>query len=181
MTLQTPILHHTIFTKSYSKQNQIRTKANPKPILKEHFKKSLEITKPNSKPYSIFSHQTCTMSTESTWMHVHDDKLHPYKSPPPQSPLSTQPKTLKMSLSPLSLLLLLSPLLTTAYIFNDDDPLIQQVTSRDNHENLFTEFKTKYNKSYANQDEDDYRFGVFVTNLRLAKRNQELDPTGHSQ
>ncbi|KAH6771653.1 Papain family cysteine protease [Perilla frutescens var. hirtella] len=66
-----------------------------------------------------------------------------------------------------------------------DDPLIRQVVSdgaeavdellhADHH---FSLFKDKYGKSYANQEEHDYRFSVFKANLRRAKRHQLLDPS----
>ncbi|KAK0576069.1 hypothetical protein LWI29_011312 [Acer saccharum] len=60
----------------------------------------------------------------------------------------------------------------------------QQVVSSDGHDDLltwaehqFSEFKEKYSKTYATQEEDDYRFGVFMSNLRQARRNQIMDPT----
>ncbi|XP_028078922.1 uncharacterized protein LOC114280746, partial [Camellia sinensis] len=41
----------------------------------------------------------------------------------------------------------------------------------------FSLFKTKYGKSYATQEEHDYRLVVFKSNLRRAKRLQILDPS----
>ncbi|TYI35800.1 hypothetical protein ES332_A03G101500v1 [Gossypium tomentosum] len=71
---------------------------------------------------------------------------------------------------------------------SDDDPLIRQVVSdggveedSDDHllnaEHHFTLFKSKYGKTYASQEEHDYRLGVFKANLRRAKRHQVLDPS----
>ncbi|XP_047328466.1 cysteine protease RD19A-like [Impatiens glandulifera] len=65
------------------------------------------------------------------------------------------------------------------------DLLINQVVSDgggDNEELLsvehhFSLFKSKFGKSYANQEEHDYRLSVFKKNLRQAKRHQMLDPT----
>ncbi|KAK2660632.1 hypothetical protein Ddye_007165 [Dipteronia dyeriana] len=61
---------------------------------------------------------------------------------------------------------------------------LQQVVSSDSNDDLltwaehqFSEFKKKYGKTYPTQEEDDYRFGVFMSNLRLARRNQIMDPT----
>ncbi|KAJ0024508.1 hypothetical protein Pint_09048 [Pistacia integerrima] len=46
-----------------------------------------------------------------------------------------------------------------------------------NAELKFLTFKQEYNKTYATEEEEDYRFGVFISNLRLARRHQMLDPT----
>ncbi|BBG94869.1 Papain family cysteine protease [Prunus dulcis] len=85
-----------------------------------------------------------------------------------------------------SLLLFLS-LLTSALAStvtpNDADPLIQQVVPEANDnlllhaEHHFSSFKATFGKTYATQEEHDYRFGVFKANLRRAKRHQGLDPT----
>ncbi|KAL2939274.1 Cysteine protease RD19A [Bienertia sinuspersici] len=63
-----------------------------------------------------------------------------------------------------------------------DDSLIRQVTNNDassldlsNPDLHFSLFKKRFSKSYATQDEHDYRFQVFKANMRLAKRHQELD------
>lgn len=83
-----------------------------------------------------------------------------------------------------SILLSLAVLASVAFSLSDD-PLIRQVVpdsgsetddlfSADHH---FTLFKKKYNKSYATQEEHDYRFKVFARNLRRALRHQQLDPT----
>ncbi|KAE8665198.1 Cysteine proteinase RD19a [Hibiscus syriacus] len=71
---------------------------------------------------------------------------------------------------------------------SDEDPLIRQVVpdggvegESDDHllnaEHHFTLFKSKYGKTYATQEEHDYRMGVFKTNLIRAKRNGLLDPS----
>ncbi|KAJ4702034.1 Cysteine proteinase [Melia azedarach] len=87
-------------------------------------------------------------------------------------------------LSSLLLFLHLSLISTTnALTYRDEDPLIRQVVISESHYNLsaakhqFLAFKRKYNKSYGTQQEDYYRFGVFMSNLRLAMRHQKLDPT----
>nr|KJB29612.1 hypothetical protein B456_005G110200 [Gossypium raimondii] len=89
------------------------------------------------------------------------------------------------------LFLLLSSVVASAVVFDvnsDGDPLIRQVVSdggveedSDDHllnaEHHFTLFKSKYGKTYASQEEHDYRLGVFKANLRRAKRHQLLDPS----
>ncbi|KAK8572571.1 hypothetical protein V6N13_048160 [Hibiscus sabdariffa] len=71
---------------------------------------------------------------------------------------------------------------------SDEDPLIRQVVpgggveeESDEHllnaEHHFTLFKSKYGKTYATQEEHDYRMGVFKANLLRAKRNRLLDPS----
>lgn len=67
-------------------------------------------------------------------------------------------------------------------IDNEDDPLIRQVVSEENDpllhaEHHFSLFKSKFGKTYATQEEHDYRLSVFKANLRRAKRNQILDPS----
>ncbi|KAL5847743.1 hypothetical protein ACOSQ3_011267 [Xanthoceras sorbifolium] len=78
---------------------------------------------------------------------------------------------------------LFSTALTSIHGLNDHSS-IQQVVSSDGHDDLlmsaynqFSAFKEKYNKTYLTQEEDDYRFGVFMSNLRQARSNQILDPT----
>lgn len=69
--------------------------------------------------------------------------------------------------------------------FSAEDPLIRQVVSGDggdddpllNADHHFSLFKSRYGKSYATQEEHDYRFSVFKKNLRRAKRHQLLDPS----
>ncbi|MBA0854576.1 hypothetical protein Goshw_002070 [Gossypium schwendimanii] len=89
------------------------------------------------------------------------------------------------------LFLLLSSVVASAVVSDvnsDGDPLIRQVVSdgaveedSDDHllnaEHHFTLFKSKYGKTYASQEEHDYRLGVFKANLRRAKRHQLLDPS----
>ncbi|KAI9200814.1 hypothetical protein LWI28_013546 [Acer negundo] len=86
----------------------------------------------------------------------------------------------------LSLLLLSSALASSNSIVEDDEPLIRQVVSSDdsaddhdllNAEHHFSVFKSKFGKTYATQEEHDFRFGVFKANLRRAKRHQMLDPS----
>ncbi|XVF36023.1 hypothetical protein REPUB_Repub19eG0022500 [Reevesia pubescens] len=93
----------------------------------------------------------------------------------------------------LSLLVLVLSFVAVSAVFADvisnEDPLIRQVVSEDgtaeedsgdqflNAEHHFTLFKSKYGKTYATQEEHDYRLGVFKSNLRRAKRHQLLDPT----
>ncbi|XWS25847.1 hypothetical protein CRYUN_Cryun27aG0102100 [Craigia yunnanensis] len=89
------------------------------------------------------------------------------------------------------LFLLLSSVVASAFasdVISNDDPLIRQVVSdvgaeedSDDHllneEHHFTLFKSKYGKTYATQEEHDYRLGVFKANLLRVKRHQLLDPT----
>ncbi|KAF7829616.1 cysteine proteinase 15A-like [Senna tora] len=85
------------------------------------------------------------------------------------------------SLLALLLLSLLSVAVATAE-FDDDDLLIRQVVSDGedhllNAEHHFSNFKTKFGKTYATREEHDYRFGVFKANLLRAKLHQNLDPS----
>ena len=64
------------------------------------------------------------------------------------------------------------------------DPLIRQVVPEATEDDAllhaerhFSNFKATFGKSYASQEEHDYRFGIFKANLRRAKRHQGLDPT----
>ncbi|VFR03613.1 unnamed protein product [Cuscuta campestris] len=65
----------------------------------------------------------------------------------------------------------------------DEDPLIRQVVSGGEDDSLlnadhhFSLFKSKYGKSYATQEEHDYRLSVFKANLRRSRRHQLLDPS----
>ena len=89
----------------------------------------------------------------------------------------------------LSLFLILSLLFISAIsakTFNGDDSLIRQVVEGqdESSSNLLTAeqhhfslFKRKFKKSYLSQQEHDYRFSVFKSNLRRAARHQKLDPT----
>ncbi|GMI82564.1 RESPONSIVE TO DEHYDRATION 19A, RESPONSIVE TO DEHYDRATION 19 [Hibiscus trionum] len=92
---------------------------------------------------------------------------------------------------PSLLFLLLASVVASAVVaevISNDDPLIRQVISDgvaedDFHDQLlnaehhFTLFKSKFGKTYATEEEHDYRLGVFKANLRRAKRHQLLDPT----
>ncbi|KAF3446385.1 hypothetical protein FNV43_RR11564 [Rhamnella rubrinervis] len=87
------------------------------------------------------------------------------------------------------LALLLLSLLSSTLAFTitvvetkDDDPLIRQVVSDgDDHllnaEHHFTNFKKEFGKTYATQEEHDFRFAIFKSNLRRARRHQKLDPS----
>lgn len=63
-----------------------------------------------------------------------------------------------------------------------DNP-IRQVVREEHDEQLlnaelhFSLFKSKYEKTYATQEEHDHRFRVFKANLRRARRHQLLDPS----
>ncbi|XP_010530325.1 PREDICTED: probable cysteine protease RD19C [Tarenaya hassleriana] len=60
-----------------------------------------------------------------------------------------------------------------------DNP-IRQVVPEDHllhAEHHFSLFKSKYSKSYATQEEHDYRFRIFKANLRRSRRHQVLDPS----
>ncbi|XP_058109358.1 cysteine proteinase 1-like [Magnolia sinica] len=66
-----------------------------------------------------------------------------------------------------------------------EDPVIRQVVNGgDEGEDLllnadahFTSFVKKYGKAYSDSDEHTYRFSVFKSNLRRARRHQLLDPS----
>ncbi|XP_015892430.2 cysteine protease RD19A [Ziziphus jujuba] len=67
---------------------------------------------------------------------------------------------------------------------SNDQPLIRQVVDGSGDGDLllgaehhFSLFKRRYGKSYASQEEHDYRFQIFNNNLRRAKRHQKLDPS----
>ncbi|CAH9077791.1 unnamed protein product [Cuscuta europaea] len=76
---------------------------------------------------------------------------------------------------------LILALTATAYALEDEDPLIRQVVTGAeellNADHHFSLFKTKFAKSYATQEEHDYRFSVFSANLRRAQRHQLIDPS----
>ncbi|KAH7575790.1 hypothetical protein JRO89_XS02G0221800 [Xanthoceras sorbifolium] len=68
----------------------------------------------------------------------------------------------------------------------NNDPLIRQVVSSDGlddhmslskFEHQFSDFKKTYNKVYDTEEENEYRFGVFMSNLLRARRHQKLDPS----
>lgn len=86
-------------------------------------------------------------------------------------------------------LLLLSSIFATTVFSTSRNPsncdlLIRQVADGSDYHNLFLthslnkfeEFKAKYNKEYETEEENEYRFGVFVSNLVRARRHQEIDP-----
>lgn len=87
----------------------------------------------------------------------------------------------------LSLLVVFSLLVSyasseTLSVEPNDEPLIRQVVDGDEGLRLGTEhhfslFKRRFGKSYASQEEHDYRFLVFKANLRRARRHQKLDPS----
>ncbi|GFQ07697.1 probable cysteine proteinase a494 [Phtheirospermum japonicum] len=58
---------------------------------------------------------------------------------------------------------------------DDGDLFNRQVV--DHYNNTFTMFKRKFGKSYATQEEHDYRFRVFKANMNRARRYQKMDPT----
>lgn len=89
------------------------------------------------------------------------------------------------TLSFFSLLLLIAAVTAVTGDISASDPLIRQVVSDEqttadpllNADHHFTLFKTKFGRTYATQEEHDYRLSVFKSNLRRAKRHQLLDPT----
>lgn len=85
-----------------------------------------------------------------------------------------------LSLLPLLLLLAIAAVLADE-ITTADDPMIRQVVPDDDHllnaDHHFSLFKSKYRKTYATQEDHDYRFSVFKDNLRRANRHQLLDPS----
>ncbi|PIA57077.1 hypothetical protein AQUCO_00600066v1 [Aquilegia coerulea] len=82
-----------------------------------------------------------------------------------------------------------SVLSATSITDESEDLVIRQVVSDediiiDNNSDLvlnanhhFTNFLTKFGKTYADEAEHAYRFSVFKSNLRRAKRHQTADPT----
>ncbi|KAK9113039.1 hypothetical protein Scep_020558 [Stephania cephalantha] len=88
-------------------------------------------------------------------------------------------------LSPLSLIIAFSLIaaVAAAAASSDGDPLIRQVVAPDeddlalNAEHHFKGFLSQFKKSYADEAEHAYRFSVFKSNLRRAKRHQKLDPS----
>jgi len=63
----------------------------------------------------------------------------------------------------------------------DDDLLIRQAvdkssSSEDDHaKHEFSMFKSKFNKSYATQEEHDYRFGVFKKDLEWVEKMNKIN------
>ncbi|KAK4757217.1 hypothetical protein SAY87_007344 [Trapa incisa] len=83
------------------------------------------------------------------------------------------------SLSLLLLLLFSLFSISSVAATEGEDQLIRQVVGGgilSDHDH-FTLFKSKYGKSYASSVEHDYRLKVFRSNLRRARRHQELDPS----
>ncbi|KAI4367265.1 hypothetical protein MLD38_023022 [Melastoma candidum] len=92
-----------------------------------------------------------------------------------------------------STLLLLLPVVALLFLrlssaeTSDEPSLIRQVVdddlrgSEDNElltdHHHFSIFKRRFRKSYASPEEHDYRFSVFRSNLRRARRHQKLDPS----
>ncbi|KAL5787293.1 hypothetical protein ACOSP7_004242 [Xanthoceras sorbifolium] len=71
-------------------------------------------------------------------------------------------------------------------MFNPKQKLIRQVVSSDGlddhmllskFEYQFSEFKKMYKKAYDTEEENEHRFGVFMSNLLKARRHKKLDPT----
>ncbi|KVI06529.1 Cysteine peptidase, asparagine active site-containing protein, partial [Cynara cardunculus var. scolymus] len=68
---------------------------------------------------------------------------------------------------------------------SSSDPKIRQVVPEEeqaaddllNAEHHFSIFKSKFGKTYATEEEHDYRLSVFKSNILRAKRHQLLDPT----
>lgn len=129
-----------------------------------------------------------SMQPLSSWNHKHKSTLTnicPSAIYPVQIPhFFIQAMEDRFCFLTLLFLVLLSPTLAfTVFIDEVEDPLIRQVVSDsdENHllnaEHHFTAFKAKFGKTYASQEEHDYRFGVFKANLRRAKKHQMMDPT----
>lgn len=91
--------------------------------------------------------------------------------------------------TPLSLFFLLSILSSAVFAISSgesEDIGIRQVVDEVvsdldelilNAEHHFTNFRTKYGKTYADEAEHAHRFSVFKSNLHRAKRHQIIDPT----
>ena len=64
-----------------------------------------------------------------------------------------------------------------------DDLVIKQVVDGGAEPNVLSSedhfflFKKRFGKVYASREEHDYRFSVFKSNLRRARRHQKLDPS----
>ncbi|CAL5377119.1 unnamed protein product [Camellia sinensis] len=84
-----------------------------------------------------------------------------------------------------SLLFVFSLVIATSFASaadsDGDDVIIRQVVGEDHQLNSdhhhFSLFKSKFGKSYATKEEHDHRFSIFKSNLRRARRHQQLDPT----
>ncbi|EEF49466.1 cysteine protease RD19A [Ricinus communis] len=87
----------------------------------------------------------------------------------------------------ISSILFVSAVTAETLTTDGEDPLIRQVTDGQDEssanpnllgaEHHFSLFKKKFKKTYASQEEHDYRFKIFKSNLRRAERHQKLDPT----
>ncbi|KAK9108935.1 hypothetical protein Sjap_016995 [Stephania japonica] len=86
-------------------------------------------------------------------------------------------------LFPLSLFIVFSLIGAAAAASSDADPLIRQVVAPDeddlalNAEHHFKGFLSRFEKTYVDEAEHAYRFSVFKSNLRRARRHQKLDPS----
>ncbi|XP_058213241.1 probable cysteine protease RD19B [Rhododendron vialii] len=64
---------------------------------------------------------------------------------------------------------------------DDGDLMIRQVVGGEHEPNdehhHFRLFKRRFGKSYASEEEHNYRFSVFKANMRRASRHQKLDPS----
>ncbi|GFY89914.1 Papain family cysteine protease [Actinidia rufa] len=79
-----------------------------------------------------------------------------------------------------SLLLVTSLAAASGKSSDGEDLVIQQVVDGDHPlsaDHHFRLFKRRFGKSYATQEDHDYRFSVFKTNLRRARHHQRLDPS----
>ncbi|XP_057435009.1 cysteine proteinase 15A-like [Lotus japonicus] len=82
----------------------------------------------------------------------------------------------------LALIFFSAAVATAAVIDDAEDLLIRQVVPEVedhllNAEHHFSTFKARFGKTYATEEEHNYRFGVFKKNLILAKSHQKLDPS----
>jgi len=58
-----------------------------------------------------------------------------------------------------------------------EDPIIQQVVDNGGADYQFNDFKQRFGKVYSSEDEHDYRFNIFKSNLHRAKRYGIMDPS----
>jgi len=65
----------------------------------------------------------------------------------------------------------------SAISMTGEDPLIQQVVYKGGAEFQFNEFKHRFGKVYSSEDEHDYRFNIFKSNLHRVKRHGIMDPS----
>ncbi|CAI9103745.1 OLC1v1002285C1 [Oldenlandia corymbosa var. corymbosa] len=93
----------------------------------------------------------------------------------------------RVSLLPFLLLIILTSSFAGIFAAGDEftsddngDVLIRQVVGDDHVQNAdhhFSLFKKRFGKTYASQEEHDYRLSVFKANMRRALRHQKLDPS----